>query len=373
LFRRPRTTALGIPRIVHLARNRAAEADLLTGAICVELALVEGQAPEWVHLLPLGPEIRGRDGRRWTMPDPEAVVQATQAREMPAQVDYQHASEFRRQDGSGVEAPAAGWITELNIVREPDAARPQPGVWGRVEWTPRGGEAVRNREYRFLSPAFLFRKENGEVARITSAGLVHKPNLTMLHALNGRGDETDQENAMKEEERKALCRKLGLPEDASVDAIMTRVADLDAAHKALNGRGEVVPKAELETAINRAETAEKKLKEHEQAAFNARVESVLDKAQKAGKFPPASRDFYKALCTSTEALDRLEKEMEARPALVTPDQPSPAEGQATNAAGGRPTSLTTEEKAICVDRGISEENYLRAKQEEWDRQYGKEA
>lgn len=281
---------------------------LLLGALCAELHVGDdGQAPEWVHLLPLGPEVVGRDGRKWTLSSPEEFVRASQA-ELPVPFDYEHASERRRPDGTGYEAPAAGWIVELNVVRE--AGERAPGIWGRVEWTPRGRRSVAEREYRFVSPAFLHRK-NGEIVRLNSAGLVHKPNLN-LSALNARGEE----NVMTEEQRKALCQRLGLAEDASTDAIMARVGELDAAQKALNTRGPVVPQADLESALNRARAAEEKLAEQERIAFNARVDAVLDAAQRAGKFPPSSREFYAAICTSQEALERLEAEMKARPAFA---------------------------------------------------------
>lgn len=153
-------------------------------ALCVELP---AEAPDWVHLLPLGPDVRGQDGRRWTLPDPEAVVRASLAA-LPAPIDYMHASEFTRPDGTGTEAPAAAWIGELRVVRSAEPGRPRPGIWGRVQWTPRGEQAVRNREYRFLSPAFRFSPATGAIQRITSAGLVHKPNLRELHALNGSGE-----------------------------------------------------------------------------------------------------------------------------------------------------------------------------------------
>jgi phage I-like protein len=340
---------------VHRALNRRAEDDLLTGAICVELTLADGDAPEWVHLLPLGPQIAGRDGRVWNMPDPEAVVAATAARELPAPIDYMHASEHRREDGSGTEAPAAAWITGLEVVRQGEERA--PGIWGRVEWTPRGRQAVKDREYRFLSPAFLFRKSDGAaVERLTSAGLVHKPNL-ILTALNVRGEET----AMNPDERKALCRKLGLPEDASVDAIMGRVTELDAAHKALNARGEVVPKAELETALNRAQQAEAKLKAQEETAFNARVEAILDKHQKAGKFTPASREFFKSTCATQEGLEKFDKAMEAQPAVVAPGAESmpAAEGD----AGKETAALNAEDRDIAEQLGISLEDAKKFKEQ----------
>jgi len=87
-----------------------------------------------------------------------------------------HASERRRPDGTGDEAPAAGWIVELNVVRDGDDRA--PGIWGRVEWTPRGKRAVAEREYRFVSPAFLHRR-TGQIERLTSAGLVHLSRLQL--------------------------------------------------------------------------------------------------------------------------------------------------------------------------------------------------
>ena len=293
---------------MNTALHRA-DQSLLVGAFCAELQLApDGSAPEWVHLLPLGPEIVGRDGRAWTMPDPEAFVRASTA-ELPAPFDYMHASERRRDDGTSDEAPAAGWIVELNVVRE--GGERAPGVWGRVEWTPRGRSAVAGREYRFQSPAFLHRA-GGELVRLTSAGLVHKPNL-VLTALNARGEE----KSMTEEQRKALCQKLGLAEDADVSAIMARVGALDSAHKALNARGEVVPRTDLDSALNRARAAEEQLAAQAKSAFCSRRDAVLDAAQKEGKFPPSSRDFYLGLCTSGEALAKLEAEMRSRPALVS--------------------------------------------------------
>lgn len=231
----------------------------LTDALCAEIHLnAEGQVPEWVHLLPLGPEIRGRDGRAWTMPDPEAFVRASRE-ELPAPFDYMHASEHVRPDGTGEEAPAAGWIVDLNVVREGDGRA--PGIWGRVEWTPRGKKAIAAREYRFISPAFRH-SSSGEIVRLTSAGLVHRPNLD-LTALNAHNQ------AMTEGQRQALCLQLGLPSSSTHEEMVARVEHLQAAHRAMQARGEVVPRTDLESAIARFESAEERLHELAPPAFNA--------------------------------------------------------------------------------------------------------
>ena len=39
--------------------------------------LPTGEIPEWVELLPAGPEIAGRDGRKWKLEDAAAVAAAS--------------------------------------------------------------------------------------------------------------------------------------------------------------------------------------------------------------------------------------------------------------------------------------------------------
>ena len=59
--------------------------------------------------------------------------------------------------------PAAGWIKDLKA--EPS------GIWGRVEWTATARELIRNREYRYLSPSFLFHPKTQAIMKLKGAGL----------------------------------------------------------------------------------------------------------------------------------------------------------------------------------------------------------
>lgn len=61
-------------------------------AIC-DLALPpEGAAPNWVHLLPMG-KMEGRDGRGYTLSDPQGLIAAFQASGIDLPVDYEHQSD----------------------------------------------------------------------------------------------------------------------------------------------------------------------------------------------------------------------------------------------------------------------------------------
>jgi len=128
-------------------------------------------APGWIQLLPAGRNITGLDGREWLNDAPDRVARETR---IPLVVDFEHASEHRAPQG--LDAPAAGWIERLEV-------RPDSSLWGQVEWTNRARQQIAEREYRYLSPTFLYAKENRRIVRLTSVGLTNQPNLEMT-ALN---------------------------------------------------------------------------------------------------------------------------------------------------------------------------------------------
>ena len=152
-------------------------------ALCFELTalLAEGKAPEWVQLLPAGPKVMGRDGRWWLLSDPEGVAAASLSDRDRLPIDWEHSTEKKALYGEP--APAAGWITQMDV-RE-------GAIWGKVEWNDRGREMVEAKEYRYLSPVFNYELEGMEIVRLTSAGLTNSPNFDM-HALN-RAEETPME------------------------------------------------------------------------------------------------------------------------------------------------------------------------------------
>lgn len=134
--------------------------------------------PEWIELIPAGPVIAGIDGRSWLNDMPARIVTAFTARNRPLVIDWEHASEHRAP--VGLDAPAAGWIDRLE-------AR-SGAIWGHVStWTARAAQQLQNREYRFLSPVFLFEKATSRIMEMVSVGLTNSPNLTLVALNQGRG------------------------------------------------------------------------------------------------------------------------------------------------------------------------------------------
>jgi hypothetical protein len=61
-------------------------------------------------------------------------------------VDYDHLGMDPKKP---FDAIAAGWMKRLELRADGDE------LWAEVEWTPRAADAIKNREYRFVSPSFI--------------------------------------------------------------------------------------------------------------------------------------------------------------------------------------------------------------------------
>ena len=149
------------------------------------MLLPEDGVPDWVQLLPKGPHVPARDGRKpYRIDDAERVVRDSMTAGAGRLVmDYNHQTDYAAQPGVGGRAPAAGWIKELSARDD--------GIWGLVEWTPAAKAAVANREYRYVSPV-VDHDVRGRVSRIVRAGPYYaitkwEPDYGSSHSLCGGG------------------------------------------------------------------------------------------------------------------------------------------------------------------------------------------
>jgi phage I-like protein len=298
------------------------------------LALCEADgAPEWIQLLPAGPQIAGRDGRCWTMNDPLALVEAFNAEGAPLPVDWEHAQHIAAPQGRP--APAAGWIEAIEARGD--------GVWGRVDWTARGREAVASREYRFISPAFTF-AASGEIARLKGAGLVNRPNLR-LAALNHEESHMDKE----------LLKALGLAAGATLADAIAKADELTVAlnRSAAPDPAAFVPRADYQLAMNRAAQAEEQIAAIRREAHEAEISAEVEAAVKAGKIAPASRDYHLATCRNEGGLALFKKLVAESPSLFT-----------TTKTEGDPelrSAVCAEERDALERMGIGVEEYLKVR------------
>lgn len=193
---------------------------------------IGGQAPEKIHLLPLGSIVLG-DGRQPFIVTPESlekIMEAWRIRGNDMVIDYEH------QTVTGQEAPAAGWVKELSPAAD--------GLWARVLWTDRAKEYLERREYRYFSPVVQL-GEGRVVVDLLHVALTNFPaiaNLTPL-ILRHQGSEESEltavvwEGVTGEEEEftvnrgekmifDELGRVFGLQDDASEAQILAMAHDL---------------------------------------------------------------------------------------------------------------------------------------------------
>ncbi|MBL9047745.1 MAG: hypothetical protein JNK34_10650 [Tabrizicola sp.] len=266
----------------------------LSLATC-DLALPPGRAPEWVHLFPGDGHVKGRDGRAWELVDPSALVLAFQSGGVDLPIDYEHQNDKPEAKLSGP-VPAAGWIKELRS--------DEGGVWGRVEWTATASEMIGRREYRFLSPSFLFHPKTRQIMRLKGAGLVHNPNLYLTALANQEepmppksppakipADPTETGTAGLAAFAAMIAKLLGLPPDTPQEELL---ATLQAKLGADPDPAKFVPVATVQAMLSERNLSLA-------TASEERASQKVADALRSGYLSPAMKDWATALCMSNEA------------------------------------------------------------------------
>jgi phage I-like protein len=266
-------------------------------------ALAPGTAPEWVHLLPQG-QMTGRDGRKFDLADPGAIVLAFQAAGVDLPIDYEHQNDRPEAKNNGP-VPAAGWIKAL---RSDDT-----GLWGRVEWTATAREMIANREYRYLSPSFLYHPKTTAIVRLKGAGLVHNPNLHLTALASQDSTMSPAPNTMPNPMQQ-ITEALGLGPDATPEAVLAAITDMKSALAKIMGKDDVTGATMAELASGAVvpdpakyvpvATVQAMLTERNAnlaTMSEARAADKVADAMRKGYLSPAMKDWAMGLCRSDEA------------------------------------------------------------------------
>ena len=305
----------------------------------------DGKAPEWVELIPAGPNVIGRDGRQWLFDEQAGMlVQSSfMGRAIDLPIDWEHATQHRATKGES--APAAGWIKQLELR---DGA-----LWGLVDWTPLASQQVINREYRFLSPVFDFDPDTTRIARLVSAGLTNKPNF-LLTALN---QETMENTPVKLSP--ALLAALGLPETATEEQAIAATTQLKATAQAANAEkpnlAQFVPRADYDALGVRAVNAEQALATQKKTEHNKEVDAVIAAATQAGKITPATVDYHRAMCQDEAGLARFKEFVTAAPVVAAASDLGERQPEHLK------TALNAEEQQVAKLMGMSEADFIKGK------------
>ncbi|MGI2196880.1 phage protease [Shewanella baltica] len=307
-------------------------------ALCFNMMALEANAPGiWLPMIPAG-NFTGIDGRSWMNPNPDAVV-ASFTKKRP--FDVEHATHIKAPKGE--EAPASGWITQVeNRAGE---------IWGFVKWNAEGRELIEEEKYAFYSPAFAHDPDTGVIYSLESAGLTNSPNLN-VPALNRQEDDP-----MKLP--KLLTDLLGLAEDASAEQAVVAINAIKQAEQIALNRSNTpdlnkfIPIETHQVALNRVTTAETALKAIADKEIDALVQTAID----AGKVAPANKDMFVGMCRTEGGIEQFKNFVGSAPAIATNAQKKlPVD---TNGVA----ALEEHELAMCRKMGVSKEDFLAAKQQ----------
>lgn len=304
----------------------------------IALASEAGQAPDWVQLTPAGPDLLARDGRRFRLSRPEAVIAAFRALGRDLQVDIEHASQVRATQG--LSNPAVGWITDMEIR---DGA-----IWGRVDWTEQGRDWVAARAYRFLSPAFAH--VGGEMTEILSVGLTNEPAFRMAELARAGTEETEMD--------KTVLDELGLAPEAGADEVLAAIkalkADVATARDAAPDRDLFVPRAQHDAALARIARFE----QSEAARADAALAALVDQGVADGKIVPAAKADFVEMARAQGA-EKFAATLDKMPRVIGGPEAMDAKARETATVA----ALSGDELAVARQMGMSAEAYSKAKTE----------
>jgi len=211
------------PKRVNPSETDSATVRVTSTAIAVrdEEPVASEQLADEVLLLPWG-WVRSSKGEFLVDEEgAQAVLEAFRKQGTDLVIDYEHQSLGGRYSSPSGLAPAAGWISDLRI-------REGEGIWGTVRWTPTAAARILRREYRYLSPVVIVRKEDRRVIGLDSVGLTNRPAIPamppVIHSRDisapNRAGPQAQEAGKMEDALKPLRNLLSLEEGASTEEVV---------------------------------------------------------------------------------------------------------------------------------------------------------
>lgn len=177
-----------------------------------EVVIVVGVVGEW-HGHPNG-------SFKITAEDLKTIKENFDKQQTEIVIDYEHQTLY------GTEAPAAGWISELMI--EDDK------LLAKVSWTEKAAEYIKNGEYKYISPVYVFdsfdNKTNAYIGiKLHSVALTNTPFLDELGEVHANKQNTQKEENMGKDTNPANAEDQKKPDAKEGDAANQTGADTDLA------------------------------------------------------------------------------------------------------------------------------------------------
>ncbi len=159
---------------------------------------------------------------------------------------------------------------------------------------------IERKEYRYVSPSFLFHPKTRQIVQLKGAGLVHNPNLYLTALASQETAMIHDKTAPKPGEGETMdlaafaamiAELLGLPPETPAKALFAKLKEKVGA--------EPDPAKFVPVAAVQAMLAERNLSLA--TASEERADQKVSDALRLGRIPPAMKDWATALCRSDEA------------------------------------------------------------------------
>jgi phage I-like protein len=275
----------------------------------------------------------GRDAYEFTRKDGERIIAEFTRRQNRIASDYEHQMLLCKTNGKP--APASGWITAMQLTDK--------GLEATVEWTETALSMIKNKEYRYTSPAFLKDPETGRVNKFINFALTNIPatdgcqELVAASLLTAEPGKSGEKHAKEANMDKKVLTLLGLAADAPEQDAEARIRDMLAANTtaealkskvitALGLTAEATPETiegallGLKSSADKVTALSAQVAQMQTNQETARRETLISEGLADGRLSNAQKDWAK-----TVALDVLSGYLKATPkgsaAPVTPPVP----------------------------------------------------
>lgn len=220
-------------------------------------------------------------------------------------IDYKHASEDI----------AAGWVKEVYLSEDGSE------LWAKVEWTPTGEKVLAEKEFRYLSPEFVYQYQDNESLKkfgavLLGAGLTNRPVIKKMEPVvelseAPKGNNNSNQGGKMELEKMSPEQLIAMIKDlqAKLDSMSSMEKDLGeykaAAAKAAQEKMCAEKKAQFAMML-----AEGKVCKAQEEAFIAGDMSKFIQLAQPIKLNEGFGSSVEAPSTSTEVKTKEEAEVE---------------------------------------------------------------
>jgi len=320
------------------------------GALCLALDAPPGDPPGSFVILAAGTTDTSKGAILFDQEAASSVVSAFSDHgqgQLP--VDYEHG--MLGLISTPESGSAAGWFTpSVNVGGDL--------VANDVQWTPRAAQKLREREYRYFSPALHVDPDTGRVAKLVNVALTNLPaTKDQVPLVANQKNTAPGTNGQEQDEMKNLLKLLGADNEAEAMTVATEwnktgqeLLTLTGTKTLTEALVAIEANAKLPTEVAKLSAA---IAERDKADAGRDRDALIVTLSEAGKLPPALHDWAR-----TQTLDSLQAFGESAPEMAGGENHDPPEG------GVKTVSLSDEDRKVMKQMGVSKEDFLKVRADE---------